>query len=68
MGFRRTHHVRLVATKTAGTAANDGLDLVTPGPGGPWGDALVEAVRAGEVHESVIDDYVARLLGLRLVG
>ncbi len=35
-----------------------------PGPGGPWGDALVEAVRAGEVHESVIDDHVARLLGL----
>lgn len=52
------------ATKTAGPAANDGLDLVMPGPGGPWGDALVEAVRAGEVHESVIDDHVARLLGL----
>ena len=29
------------ATKTAGPAANGGLDLVMPGPDGPWGDALV---------------------------
>src|SRR3954451_12487552 len=52
------------ATKTAGGAANGGLDLVMPGPDGPWGDALVAAVRAGEVDESVIDDHVARLLRL----
>src|SRR3982751_1661113 len=50
------------ATKTAGPAANGGLDLVMPGPQGPWGDALVAAVRAGEVDESVIDDPLARLL------
>ena len=50
------------ATRTAAPAANGGLDLVMPGPGGPWGDALVAAVRAGEVDEAVIDDHVGRLL------
>ncbi len=52
------------ATKSAAPAANGGLDLVMPGPAGPWGDALVAAVDAGEVAESVIDDHVARLLSL----
>jgi beta-glucosidase len=52
------------ATKSAGPAANGGLDLVMPGPDGPWGDALLEAVRAGEVPEDVVDDHVARLLRL----
>ena len=33
------------ATKSAGPAANGGLDLVMPGPAGPWGDALVERGR-----------------------
>jgi beta-glucosidase len=57
------------ATRTAAAAANGGLDLVMPGPGGPWGDALVAAVRAGEVDEEVIDDHLARLLLLaRRVG
>jgi beta-glucosidase len=50
------------ATKTAGPAANGGLDLVMPGPSGPWGDALVAAVRSGEVDEAVIDDHLGRLL------
>jgi beta-glucosidase len=50
------------ATKTAGPAANGGLDLVMPGPIGPWGEALVAAVRSGEVDEAVIDDHLARLL------
>ncbi len=52
------------ATRTAGPAANGGLDLVMPGPNGPWGDALVAAVRSGEVPESVVEDHVARLLVL----
>ncbi|GAB2603801.1 hypothetical protein Aab01nite_47770 [Paractinoplanes abujensis] len=52
------------ATKTAAPAANGGLDLVMPGPDGPWGDALVAAVQAGEVDESAIDDHVTRLLRL----
>ncbi|HEU4424476.1 MAG TPA: glycoside hydrolase family 3 C-terminal domain-containing protein [Pilimelia sp.] len=52
------------ATKATAPAANGGLDLVMPGPDGPWGEALVAAVRAGEVDESVIDDHVRRLLVL----
>ncbi len=52
------------ATKSAGPAANGGLDLVMPGPDGPWGQALVDAVRAGEVDESVIDEHLRRLLRL----
>src|SRR5689334_22951430 len=41
-------------------AAAAGLDLVMPGPSGPWGDALVEAVRDGRVSESAVDDKVLR--------
>jgi beta-glucosidase len=54
------------ATKTAAPAANGGLDLVMPGPGGPWGDQLVAAVRSGAVAEETIDDHLTRLL--RLAG
>ncbi len=54
------------ATKTAAPAANGGLDLVMPGPRGPWGDQLVAALRSGEVAESTIDDHLVRLL--RLAG
>src|SRR3954454_13624357 len=50
------------ATKSAGPAANGGLDLVMPGPGGPWGEALGAAVRSGEVDEAVIEDHLRRLL------
>jgi beta-glucosidase len=52
------------ATKTAAAAANGGLDLVMPGPNGPWGEALVAAVRSGDVDESVVDDHLRRLLRL----
>ncbi len=46
-----------------------GLDLVMPGPGGPWGDQLLAAVRVGAVPEAAIDDKVSRLLDLaRRVG
>ncbi|GAA3350056.1 glycoside hydrolase family 3 C-terminal domain-containing protein [Amorphoplanes nipponensis] len=61
-GFRGLIMSDWFATRTAGPAANGGLDLVMPGPGGPWGDALVAAVRAGEVDEAVIDDHLGRLL------
>ena len=37
-------------------------DLVMPGPEGPWGQALVDAVRAGDIDEATIDRKVARLL------
>ncbi|MEV5575160.1 glycoside hydrolase family 3 C-terminal domain-containing protein [Spirillospora sp. NPDC052269] len=43
-------------------SARSGQDLVMPGPDGPWGAALVEAVRAGRVPEAAIDEKVARLL------
>ncbi|GIJ46128.1 hypothetical protein Val02_30140 [Virgisporangium aliadipatigenens] len=46
--------------------ARAGLDLIMPGPNGPWGEQLVAAVRAGEVPESTVDDKVERLL--RLAG
>ena len=49
------------ATVGAGDAA---LDLAMPGPTGPWGDALVAAVRAGESSEAAVDDKVLRLLRL----
>ncbi|SDO31384.1 glycoside hydrolase family 3 protein [Lentzea jiangxiensis] len=50
------------ATKSTAASANGGLDLVMPGPGGPWEDRLVAAVEAGEVAEPVVDDHVRRLL------
>jgi beta-glucosidase len=52
------------ATRTAARAANGGLDLVMPGPGGPWGEALVRATRDGEVDVAVVDEHVRRLLRL----
>ena len=45
-------------------AAPAALDLVMPGPSGPWGDALVRAVRDGRVSEQAIDDKVLRILRL----
>jgi beta-glucosidase len=51
----------MAATMTVETA-NGGLDLVMPGPGGPWEGRLLAAVRDGRVPESVIDDKVARIL------
>src|SRR6478672_2810536 len=52
------------ATKTSAPAALGGLDLVMPGPDGPWGEALVADVESGAVSESVIDEHVCRLLRL----
>ena len=39
-------------------------DLVMPGPVGPWGDALIAAVKSGEIDEATIDRKVTRLLVL----
>jgi beta-glucosidase len=52
------------AARTTVPSAMAGLDLVMPGPDGPWGDYLLAAVRAGKVPETEIDDKVARLLVL----
>ncbi|WP_431219909.1 beta-glucosidase family protein [Leifsonia xyli] len=43
-------------------SARHSQDLAMPGPLGPWGDALVDAVRRGEVEEAAIDRKVRRLL------
>jgi beta-glucosidase len=51
------------AARTA-ESATAGLDLVMPGPNGPWGAALVAAVRQGLVSQEAIDDKVLRLLRL----
>lgn len=52
------------ATRSAVASANGGLDLVMPGPQGPWGEQLVAAVRAGDVEESTVDEHLRRLLRL----
>jgi beta-glucosidase len=52
------------ATRSTAESANAGLDVVMPGPQGPWGEALAEAVRKGEVPQAAIDDKVLRLLRL----
>ncbi|GAB2650172.1 glycoside hydrolase family 3 protein [Kribbella swartbergensis] len=45
-------------------SAKHSQDLAMPGPVGAWGDALVEAVRSGEIEERLIDRKVLRLLTL----
>ncbi|WP_438024079.1 beta-glucosidase [Sorangium sp. So ce233] len=52
------------ATRSTAAAARARMDLAMPGPTGPWGDALVAAVRSGEVPEKAIDEKVRRLLRL----
>ena len=42
--------------------ATGGLDLEMPGPARTWGHKLVDAVKAGAVAESEIDDKVRRIL------
>src|SRR5689334_1537223 len=57
------------ATTSTVPSALAGLDLVMPGPDGPWGERLLAAVRAGRVPEAAIDDKIARLFVLaRRVG
>lgn len=51
----------MAATTTVESAAG-GLDLVMPGPGGPWEGRLLAAARDGSVPVAVIDDKVARIL------
>ena len=55
------------ATRATEAATRAALDLAMPGPAkrfGPWGNALLEAVRAGRVDEALIDDKVVRILRL----
>ncbi|MDT0165456.1 glycoside hydrolase family 3 C-terminal domain-containing protein [Actinotalea sp. AC32] len=52
------------ATRSTVETARAGLDLVMPGPDGPWGEDLVRAVEDGRVDRAVVDDKVRRLLVL----
>lgn len=52
------------AVRSTEPAALGGTDVAMPGPHGPWGDQLEEAVREGRVPESVVDDKVRRILRL----
>ena len=45
-------------------SAEAGLDLEMPGPARQYGAKLADAVRAGELDESVLDGIVGRLLGV----
>ena len=45
-------------------SAKASQDLVMPGPDGPWGEALVAAVRTGDVSEATVDRKVLRILQL----
>ena len=57
------------AARSTDETAAAGLDLAMPGPSGPWGDQLAEAVRAGRIPDAVVDDKVRRVLHLaRRVG
>jgi beta-glucosidase len=68
-GFRGVVVSDWQAAQRTAQSALAGLDLVMPGPDGPWGDLLLAAVRAGTVPEAEIDDKVTRLLLLaRWVG
>jgi beta-glucosidase len=51
------------ARSTAATALA-ALDLAMPGPDGPWGGQLAQAVADGAVTGQVLDDKVIRLLRL----
>ncbi|NDL59491.1 glycosyl hydrolase [Phytoactinopolyspora sp. XMNu-373] len=52
------------ATRSTVAAGRAGLDLAMPGPDGPWGATLEEAVRAGTVDEADIDAKVGNMLRL----
>ncbi|MFG2453783.1 glycoside hydrolase family 3 C-terminal domain-containing protein [Streptomyces sp. NPDC048512] len=52
------------ALRDGDPAGRAGLDLAMPGPGSPWGAALVRAVEDGRVPVSAVDDKVRRLLTL----
>ncbi|CAM4490501.1 glycoside hydrolase family 3 C-terminal domain-containing protein [Nocardia ninae] len=53
-----------MAARSTVAAITGGLDVAMPGPRGVYGDALVAAVRNGEVDESVVDAAVRNVLRL----
>ncbi len=53
-----------MAAKSTSGSANGGLDLEMPGPPRFYGEALLKAIEAGEVAESVVDEHAGRVLRL----
>ncbi|MFE0136832.1 glycoside hydrolase family 3 protein [Streptomyces sp. NPDC059037] len=53
-----------MAARSTHGAIDGGLDVAMPGPRTVYGDALAEAVRAGEVKESTVDEAVRNVLRL----
>ncbi|MFF2328878.1 MULTISPECIES: beta-glucosidase [unclassified Streptomyces] len=53
-----------LAARSTAAAVNGGLDVAMPGPRTVYGKALADAVRAGEVEESVVDGAVRNVLRL----
>jgi beta-glucosidase len=51
-------------TRSTEESARGGLTLVMPGPAGPWGPALLDAVTADRVGKTSIVDKVRRVLRL----
>ncbi len=52
------------AVRSTAASARAALDLAMPGPGGPWEEALLDAVQDGSVPVEAVDDKVRRLLRL----
>ena len=52
------------AARSTVPTALAGLDLLMPGPDGPWGARLAAAVAVGRVTEAAVDDKVRRLTRL----
>jgi len=52
------------AARSTVPTAKAGLDLAMPGPAGPWGPKLADAVRDGQVSEADVDDKALRVLRL----
>jgi beta-glucosidase len=53
------------ATRSVVETVLGGLDVAMPAMRSPWaGDALVKAVRAGEIEEAMLDEQVRRVLRL----
>ncbi|MFF2960929.1 beta-glucosidase [Streptomyces sp. NPDC057963] len=53
-----------LAARSTVAAVSGGLDVAMPGPRTVYGKALADAVRAGEVEESVVDGAVRNVLRL----
>ncbi|MFC4035591.1 beta-glucosidase [Streptomyces polygonati] len=53
-----------LAARSTGAAIRGGLDIAMPGPRTVYGTALADAVRSGEVAESLVDEAVRRVLRL----